>query len=187
MTENPDVPTPAAGDRSFVERLTGALMLDASVYEEVEHDTSAMGQAAGVVALGAVASGIGAMAGAGVSGVFGGVLMAFVGWALGAAVVWLVGVQMMGHTSDFPELLRTLGFASAPRILAVLGIIPILGIVANLAVLALSLVAWVIAVRQALDVETGRAVLVCVLAFMAQIAIGAILAVFGMGMVAAAA
>ncbi|MAE94434.1 MAG: hypothetical protein CL910_07225 [Deltaproteobacteria bacterium] len=63
MAENPDVPT-TSGGRSFQERLIGALMLDASVYEEVEHDQDAMGQAVGVVALGAVAGGIGALGGA---------------------------------------------------------------------------------------------------------------------------
>ena len=186
MAENPDLPT-TSGNRSFTERLIGALKLDASVYEEVEHDASAMGQAAAVVALGAVAGGIGAAGMGGLGGVVGGVLFAFFGWALGAAVVWLIGVQVMGHDSDFPELLRTLGFASAPGLLAVLAIIPLVGGLVRLAVLGLSLVAWVIAVRQALDVETGRAILVCVLAFLAQLAIGVVLSALGMGMMAAAA
>ncbi len=105
---------------------------------------------------------------------------------IGAAVVWLVGVQMMGHSSDLPQLLRTLGFASAPGVLRVLGIIPLLGWIAVLAAAILSLIAWVIAVRQALDVDTGRAVLVCVLAFIAQLAIGVVLATMGLGVLAAA-
>ncbi|MCP5059826.1 MAG: hypothetical protein GY937_24250 [bacterium] len=107
-------------------------------------------------------------------------------WVIGAAVVWLVGVQMMGHSSDLPQLLRTLGFASAPGVLRVLGIIPLLGWIAVLAAAILSLIAWVIAVRQALDVDTGRAVLVCVLAFIAQLAIGVVLATMGLGVLAAA-
>jgi hypothetical protein len=171
--------------RGFSGRLIGALMLDASVYEEVEHDPDALGQAALVVALGAVASGI-AGAGGGGSGVIGGVLLAGVGWVIGAGVVWLIGVRMMDHTSDFLELLRTLGFASAPRVLMILAIIPFVGWLVGLVVLVLSLIAWVLAVRQALDVETGRAVLVCVLAFVAQIVFGFVLAIVGLGAVATA-
>jgi hypothetical protein len=171
--------------RGFGERLVGALMLDASVYEEVEHDPDALGQAALVVALGAVAGGIAGVGGGG-SGVVGGVLLAGVGWVIGAGVVWLIGVRMMDHTSDFLELLRTLGFASAPRVLMILAIIPFVGWLVGLAVLVLSLIAWVLAVRQALDVETGRAVLVCVLAFVAQIVFGFLLAIVGLGAVATA-
>ena len=185
MAETPETPRPT-GSRSFGERLIGALKLDPSVYEEVEHDPDAMGQAAMVVALGAVAAAIGAM-GSGGAGVLGGIMAAFLGWAFGAGVVWLVGVQVMGHSSDYPELLRTLGFASAPRVLLVVGFIPALRGLAGLAVLVLSLIAWVIAVRQALDVETGRAVLVCVLAFLVQIAIGFVLAAIGLGGLMAAA
>ena len=38
---------PGDAARSFGARLVGAFKLDASVYEEVEHDTSAFGQASG--------------------------------------------------------------------------------------------------------------------------------------------
>jgi len=186
MTEGTDVPLPSS-PRSFQQRFLGAMMLDASVYEEVEHDETAMGQAAGVVALGALAAGIGAATSSGIGGMIGMILMSLIGWALGAAIVWLVGVQVMGHNSDMPQLLRSLGFASAPRVLMILGVIPLLGAIAGLAVAVLSLIAWVLAVRQALDVDTGRAIVVCVLAFIAQLAVGAVLAFFGLGMVAATA
>lgn len=187
MSETPTIPEgPPASQRSFQERLIGALMLDATVYEEVEHDEAALGQAGAVVALAALAGGIGALGSGGLGGLIGGVLLAVLAWVIGAAIVWLVGVQMMGHSSDLPELLRTLGFASAPGVLRVLGIIPLLGWIAVLAAAVLSLIAWVIAVRQALDVDTGRAVLVCVLAFLAQLAIGFVLAAMGLGVLAAA-
>ena len=41
---------------SFAQRLIGAAKLDAHIYEEVEADTTAMGQAMGVVALSSVAA-----------------------------------------------------------------------------------------------------------------------------------
>jgi hypothetical protein len=90
-----------------------------------------------------------------------------------AAVIWLIGVQLMGYTSDYPELLRTTGFASVPQFLMALGLLPLgplRGLLA-LVVFVLLVISFVVAVRQALDVDTGRAVLVCVAAVVAQVAV----------------
>lgn len=155
---------PPPGQRTFLERLQGALTLDASTYEEVEHDADALPQALGVVALAALCAGIGS-ANEGAGGLFGGIVAAGIGWLLSAGVVWLVGVLVLKHTSDYPELLRTIGFAQAPQLALLLGSLPILGWIVRLAVFFWGLAAYVVAVRQALDVETQRAVLVCLLAW----------------------
>lgn len=175
MTETPPTPPtsptsrpahepPRGPARPFLERLTGALMLDATVYDEVEHDADALPQALGVVAVAALCAGIGG-AGAGVGGVLGGVFAAVIGWLVSAGVIWLVGVRLFEHTSDYGELLRTIGFAQAPQIALLLASIPVLGVIVRIVVLFWGLAAYVVAVRQALDVETGRAVLVCLLAW----------------------
>lgn len=163
MSSGPDFSDGEVPSRSFGERLLGALRLDATVYEEVEHTPDALGQAAGVVALAAIARSLGVP---GEGGLIGGVAAGFVGWLFGTAVIWLVGVKILQHSSDFQELLRTLGFASAPQVLYVLGVIPLgpLEPVLALAVFVLGIFAWVIAVRQALDITTGRSVAVCALA-----------------------
>lgn len=173
----PPTPSTVPTRRSFGARLLGALKLDAAVYDEVEHDPDALPQAGIVVVLASLAEGLGAIAVVGVLGLLGGVLGGLIGWVVSAGVVWLIGVKIMDHTSDFPELLRTLGFASAPALLSVLGILPLgpLRPVLGLVVFALLIVAFVIAVRQALDVTTGRAVLVCVLAVLARMVIVALL------------
>jgi hypothetical protein len=163
--------------RSFGERLLAALKLDASVFEEVEHDPEALPQAAGVVALAAVAGGLSLIHLEGIVGVVGGVISTAVGWLLVTAIIWAIGVKAMGHTSDYVELLRTLGFAHAPQCLLVLGVLPLGPLMAlvGLVVMVLSLIAFVIAVRQALDIETGRAVVVCVLAALGRLLLYAIL------------
>lgn len=145
--------------RGFWERFYGALTLDAAVFDEVEHDPESMWQAAAVVALGAVAESIGYPVGAG------GLVSGFVGWGVATAVIWIIGVKILEHTSDFAELLRTLGFASAPKVLLVFGAIlgPFSGLL-WLFVLFVVVVAFVIAVRQALDVPTNRALSICVVA-----------------------
>ena len=163
MSTGPDFSEGPVPSRSFGERLLGALRVDATIYEEVEHTPEALGQAAAVVALAAVARGLGVPAD---NGLLGGLVGGLLGWLFGTAVIWLIGVKIMKHTSDFQELLRTLGFASAPQLLYILGVIPLgpLAPLLALAVTVLGVFAWVIAVRQALDVTTGRAVAVCVLA-----------------------
>jgi hypothetical protein len=158
----PGGPTFQGTPRSFGERLVGALRLDSGTYDEIEHDPSALGQAAGVVAIAAVASAIAGATG-GAATIFGAMVGAFVGWFVSTGIVWLIGVRMMGHTSDYPELLRTLGFASAPQILMVVALVPVLGALVSIVVFFWGLAAYVVAVRQALDVETGRAIVVCVL------------------------
>jgi hypothetical protein len=162
--------------RSFGDRLLGAVKLDAGVFEEVEHDVDAVGQAAGVVALAGVAQGLGAIHSAGAGSIIAGLVASFSMWILATAIVWAVGVKIFEHTSTFDELLRTLGFAWAPQLVLALGIVP-LGPLAGLlwiAVLVLVLAAFVIAVRQALDVTTGRALLICALGVLPAASFGAL-------------
>jgi len=106
------------------------------------------------------------------------VIGGLLGWVVGTAIIWAIGVKVMEHTSDFPELLRTLGFASAPKLLMAIGVLPIgpLRPLLGLAVGIVTLVAFVIAVRQALDVSTGRAVWVCVLGVAVSMLLGVLLA-----------
>lgn len=170
--EPQDLETPTRR-RSFGQRLVGALRLDASVFEEVEHDPSALGQAVGVVALAAVASGLGAP-GAGITALLGGIVSAIFGWLLGAGLVWLIGVKAMEATSDYPELLRTLGFASAPYLVLVLGVLPLGPLLFPLSLLVFVwvLIAYVLAVRAALDVQVGAAVGICLAALAIRVVLG---------------
>lgn len=150
--------------RSMTERMIGAAKLDIDVYEEVEADGSATGQAAGVVAIVALCSALGGIAG-GAQGVFGGLVAALLGWALWAGITYLIGDKLLGGTATWGELLRTLGFAQAPGVLFLLGIIPLLGSLAVIIVGIWILVTGVVAIRQALDFGTGRAIATALLGF----------------------
>lgn len=156
--------------RSMLERFVAAIKLDPTVYEEVEHDRAALGQAAILVAAAAVAGAIGGLGAIGAAGLVGGLVQSFVSWAIWTTVVWIVGVKLLDHTSDFEELLRTLGFVAAPQLLLVLAVIPI-GLwqwLVGVVVLGMTAIAFVRALRSALDIDTGRAVLVTVLALIGQ-------------------
>lgn len=166
---------------SFTDRMIGAAKLDVRIYEEVEADKTAMGQALTVVVLQSVAAGIGSLTTGGVTGLIGGIVGGLLGWFLWAFVVFLIGTKLLPEPqthSDMGELLRTIGFAAAPGVLLVLGAIPVLGGLVSFAVSIWMLVAMVIAVRQALDYKsTGRAIGVCVLGWLAYVIVFGVLAV----------
>jgi hypothetical protein len=154
---------------SLVDRMIRAAKLEVALYEEVEADTTATGQAMTVVVLSSVAAGIGGWGDGGLHGVLGNLIGALGGWVIWAFLTFLIGTKLMpgpNTRSNVGELLRTTGFASAPGTLRLLGGLPgiggLLGVIAGLWMLA----AFVVAVRQALDYEeTWRAVVVCVLGF----------------------
>lgn len=164
---------------SFADRLIRASRLDVSLYEEVERDRNATGQALAVVVLASLATGIGA--GGGLLGLAAGVIASLLGWCLWSALTYWIGTRILPEPttqSSLGELLRTIGFAQAPGILRVLGVIPGLQVIVALATAIWMLVAAVVAIRQALDYQsTGRAVLVVIVGWLAQLALLAL--VFG--------
>lgn len=170
-------PVPTATRRSFSQRIVAALKLRADLYEEIEHDPEALSQAVAVVALAAVAGGVASSTSFGLVGIFGALVASFFAWLLWTAIVWFVGVKLFDHSSDFQELLRTLGFVSAPQLLYVFAVIPIdawQGLV-GLTVLVMTFIAFVRATRQALDVETARALLVAAIGVVVYLGLGLLL------------
>lgn len=144
---------------SLTERMIGAAMLNVATYEEVEADQTATSQAAAVVAIVAVAGAIGNYFRHGERGIIGAVLAAFIGWLLWAAITYFIGTRLFGGTATMGEMLRTLGFAQSPGVIGILGIIPILGWLIMVVIAIWQLVAGIIAIRQALDFTTGKAIL----------------------------
>ena len=157
--------------RSIVDRMRGAAMLDVATYEEVEHDEQATGQAAVVVLIVAICTAIGAISRGG-AGILVAPITAIVGWLVWAGVTYLIGDKMLGGTATWGELLRTLGFAQAPGVLMIFGIIPLLGGLVRAIVAVWLLVAGVIAIRQALDFSTGKAVVTGLLGWVALVVLG---------------
>jgi len=160
---------------NFKERIIRAAKLDVNLYEEVEADKGAMGQAMGVVVLSSIAAGVGIIGRGGVGGIFIGTIAALIGWYVWAYLIYLIGTKLLPGPqtkADHGELLRTIGFSSSPGLIRVLGIIPGLGGVVFLAASIWMLAAMVIAVRQALDYNsTLRAVGVCAIGWIIQTAI----------------
>ena len=149
---------------SWVNRMVGAAQLRSATYEEVEADKTANLQALGVVVLSAIAAGF-SMAEGGGRAIGVGIVGALVAWVLWAGLTWLIGTKILPTPethADLGELLRTIGFASSPGILRILGALPVIGFLFNLIAGLWMLAAFVVAVRQALDYRsTWRALAVC--------------------------
>ena len=151
----------------FKDRVIRAAKLDARLYEEVEADKTAMGQALAVVLLSSLAAGIGDMRTGGFGGLIGMGILALLRWLVWSVIIYFVGTRLLpekGKTeADYGQLLRTIGFAASPGLIRILGIIPGLMWVVGLVAGVWGIAATVVAVRQALDyTSTGRAILVCV-------------------------
>ena len=175
----------------LMNRMLRAAKLEPALYEEVEADEGSLEQALAVVLISSLAAGIGGLRAAGLSGLIVGVIGALFGWVVWAGIVYIIGTNLLPGQktqTDMPEMLRTLGFASAPGVIRVLGIIPGLGVLTALIASIWSLAAMVIAVRQALDYDnTGRAILVCVIGWVASLIVfGIIGTIFGISLLATA-
>lgn len=155
----------------IIDRMIRASKLDIHLYEEVEADTTALGQAMTVVVISSLAAGIGTI-NMGVAGLLLGTVAALAGWFIWALIIYLVGAKLLpeaGTSSSVGELLRTTGFSSAPGVIRVLGVIPFLRGVVIIVASVWMLVAMIVAVRQALDYKsTLRTVGVCLLGWIIQ-------------------
>ena len=155
----------------YINRILRACKLDINLYEEVEADKSATVQAAGVVVLSSLAAGVGALS-LGTSNFLMAPLLSLASWFVWAYLVYLIGVKIFPESTteaDHGQLLRTIGFSSAPGLIRIFGIIPSLTSIVFIFASLWMLVAMVIAVRQALDYKsTLRAVGVVITAFLIQ-------------------
>ena len=166
MTEQPRT--------SPLRRVLRTALLHADTYEEIEADRASIRQALVIVALASISAGLGAwfrtLAGHGLSegalpfSVYLAVvtLEVPVVWLASSAFAYMVGATFLAGPeteTDYAEVLRTTGFAFTPGLLYAFGWLPD---PIGLGALALArlwiLVGCIVAVRQALDFTTIRAV-----------------------------
>ena len=141
---------------SFLSRIYRAIKIDPDLYEEVEHDKSATFQAASVVILSSLAAGVGAIH-LGASNFLLGPALSLINWFIWAFFVFIIGTKLFPDKqtkSNVGEVLRTIGFASAPGIIRVFGITPELMGVTFIGAQFWILACMVVAVRQALDYKS---------------------------------
>jgi hypothetical protein len=170
-----------------VDRIVRAIRLDWTVFREIAKDREALKQAAIIVV---VVSFLAAVGGAGglliarvnagtailgffVDWIVNGILIGWIGWSI---LTYFVGTLLFKGQTDIQEMMRVLGYASAPRLLGLLGLLgflPCIGWVFRLLAIAgwiLSLVAGIIAVREAMEFDTGNAIITVVISWITAFA-----------------
>ena len=138
---------------NFFNRVFRAIKIDVDLYEEVERDKSATFQAGLVVVLSSMAAGVGALQ-LGASNFLIAPVLSLISWYVWAYIIYFVGVKLFpdkNTKSDHGELLRTIGFSSAPGLIRIFGITPDLMTVTFIGSAFWMLACMVVGVRAALD------------------------------------
>jgi hypothetical protein len=169
---------------SIVDRVLGVIQLKKPVFEEIEHDTNATGQALIVVVVAAIAAAIGGIGDQGQTGWFWQAILSVLGWIVFSVVAFYVGTTFFRSPQTnvtLGQVMRMVGFAQAPKIIAVLAFIPLIGWIAGVVAWILFVVVAVHALAAAFDTTLDRGALIGVVAIVAWGLIGfAVAAVFGL-------
>jgi len=185
----------------MINRIKGVLLLDSAVFDEVEHDEKATGQAALIVIVASILAAIGASSGTffsslamghnpwNVSFGSGSAVMIFLGvifwsiiaWLVWAAVTYFIGSKIFHGEATYGEMLRVTGFAYAPLAFLILGAISCIGFAISLVISVWALAAVFVGVREGLDLDVGRtAVTVIAGWFVYLIGMGILVSIFGL-------
>lgn len=185
----------------LMNRIMGAFTFRSDVYKEVEDDTSFTSTAWVLIAVVAFLNQLGSVNATGffriIIAALIGTVFAVVGFAIGAMIIAWVGREVFKAEVTFDELVRTLGLAYVWQAVAVLGILgafsPALNcITAPVRIVAalLSLAAWFIAAKEALDLEWVQTIVTVVIGFFVYFILGliatAVIGLLGFGVSTAA-
>lgn len=188
----------------LLERILGAFMFKKGVYAEVERDASFTATAWIIVAVISFLSQLGAYAGFGMENIGKWLIGAIVstgfavgGFALAAYLAAMVAKSAFNADVTFDELVRTLGLAYVWRIVGLLGVLGGLSVAlacllapVQFAAGLLGLVAWLFAVKEAVDLEWPQTIVVIIIGWIIQMLImlvgGLVLGMFGIATGAAA-
>lgn len=154
----------------MIENAIKAARLDVGFYNTVENDPSYTQQAGLLVVIVGLLSGLGtAFVRNGFFGpILGTVIGTFIGWLVWSFAADIIGRTVFDGDSDLGQMMRVLGYASAPL---ALGVIPFLGFIGSI----WALIASVVAIREGQDFTTGKAIGTVIIGWLIWVAIGAVL------------
>ena len=172
----------------LIKRIMRAVMLDKEFYKEVEANPDLNQEALMIVVAVSVISGIGSFLAGLIAGTPGTAFLALITTAIIGVVnyyIWayvthFIGTNLFDGDADPGELLRVLGYASAPQLLGLLGFIPCIGWLIALAGAIWALVAGFYGVREALDLDTTETLITVALGWLAVVIISSVVrGIFG--------
>lgn len=159
-------------------RLAGVLMFRPGVYAEVEHDTTFTQTAWILVAVVAFLNRLGAYASTNVLswlvGALVGTIATVIGFAVACSVISWVGRSFFSAEVTFEEMVRTLGLAYIWQIVGVISVLAAFStaltcLLSPITIISalLGLAAWLIAAKEALDLEWVQTIATVVLGWIA--------------------
>lgn len=176
----------------MIDRLIGVITLKAPVYKEIAEDTQGTTQAALIYIVCTAISGFFSrlvvagkfQLGSALLGMIFGVLIGLVGWVVTAWVLSFVANALEGKT-DLQEMLRVTGYVSVFSLVGVINVLAVVGALGcitgliSFAVAILSLVGYIIGIREAAGFDTTKAVITAVVAvvvnFLIVVVIGGVI------------
>jgi len=163
----------------MIQRILRIIKLDFSVFREIESDPSATAQAAIIVAVTTFLSAVGSAIASqnALMGFLGSMISGLVGWVIWSVVTFYVGGSLFKGRGTLDNMLRVLGYASAPKILGFFRFICCVGWIPELAGLVLSLIAAIMAIKEGLDLDTGGAIGVAVVGWIPMMIVHMILGI----------
>jgi hypothetical protein len=163
----------------MIDRVLRILRLDFAVFKEIESDPQATTEAAIIVVVTTLLSALGPAVFADnvVTSFISSVVSGIVGWVVWSVVTYFIGMSVFGGKGTLEGMLRVIGYASAPNILGVFGVIPCLGWIAAFAGWLLALVAGILAVSEGLDLSLGAAIGVVVIGWIAMVIVRAVIGI----------
>jgi len=150
----------SASKRSLMDRLLGAALLEAEVYQEVALVPTTRRHIALIVIISAIAAGLGSLGG-GIVGFLAAASVGLAGWGLYVFVSYWMATERFGvgrSHANWGATWRALGLASSPRVFLIFAFVPEVGLLVGLAVHAWVLITTVFAVRVTLDMEARPAI-----------------------------
>ena len=158
--------------RLFFNRFVRAARLDVELYKEIVADPLTLNQAWITVLIYCMAASWGTFGGVGAVGTNIAMITTLISWYIWAFFTYFAATRFLRENqveynrSARKAVIRAMGFASAPGVVRLLGVIPGLGIVILAVATIWMIVASTIAVKQALNIEsTYRAAAACTLAW----------------------
>lgn len=138
----------------FFQRVIGILKLDKNTFEQIKTDQNLMTQAIIIVILYVLIFGfVPSSVGQSFASKIGTSILQFVFWIIESVILYFIGTSVFKSETDIPTFMRLTGFARTPGLLANFLIIPY-SILANL----WTLVVFIVAIRQGLEISTGKAI-----------------------------
>ncbi len=163
-----------------LQRVVRAVSFDAKFFQDLRTNTGLTQEAFYIVVAVAVLSAIGALW-SGLLAMLVTAVMVVVGYFIWTYVALWVGQRFYNVNADISQVQRAFGYAYAPQLLSVLGIIPCLGGLVGLVGAIWSLALGVFAIRESMQLDTTKAIVVTIIGWAIILVISLVLGLIGLG------